>query len=58
MHYGSEKKLTGKKLNVDRQFFKDVVCVTLLQEGVGQCHFLGEIATHFLQFHLLTPPIK
>ena len=31
----SGKKLTGKKLNVDRQLFKDVLCVTLLQEGGG-----------------------
>ena len=54
----SRKKLTGKKLNVDRQFFKDVLCVTLLQEGVGQYQFLGKIATHFPHFHLLTPPLK
>ena len=30
MHNRSRKKLTGKKLNVDTQFFKDVLCVTLL----------------------------
>ena len=41
MHNRSRKKLTGKKLNVDRQFFKDVLCVTLLQEGVWQYQFLG-----------------
>ena len=28
-------KLIGKKINVDRQFFKDVLCVTLMQEGGG-----------------------
>ena len=22
-----EKKLTGKSLNIDRQFFKDVICI-------------------------------
>ena len=35
MHNKSGKKLIGKNLNVNRQFFKDVLCVTLLQEGVG-----------------------
>ena len=58
MHKRCGKKLTGKKLNVDRQFFRDVLCVTLLQEGVGQYQFLGKIATHFPHFHLLTPPLK
>ena len=58
MHNRSGKKLTGKKLNVDRQFFKDVLCVTLLQEGVGQYQFLGKIAIHFPHFHLSTPPLK
>ena len=50
--------LFSKTLKVDRQFFKDVPCVTLLQEGVGQYQFLGKIATHFPHFHLLTPPLK
>ena len=36
MHNRCWKKLTGKKLNVDRQFFKDLLCVTLLQEKLGQ----------------------
>ena len=58
MHNGSENKLTGKKLNVGRQFFKDVPYVTLLQEGVGQCQILGKISTHFPHFHLSTPPLK
>ena len=35
LHNRSGKKLIGKNLNVNRQFFKDVLCVTLLQEGVG-----------------------
>ena len=35
MHNKRGKKLVGKNLNVNRQFFKDVLCVTLLQEGVG-----------------------
>ena len=35
MHNRSEKELTGKKLNVGRQFFKNVLCITLFQEGVG-----------------------
>ena len=47
------EKLIGKKLNVNRQFFKDVLCVTLLQEGVEQYQFLGKISTHFHNFHLL-----
>ena len=51
MHNRSGKKLTGKKLNVDRPFFKDVRWVTLLQKGVGQYQFLGKIATHFPHFH-------
>ena len=58
IHNRSGKKLTEKKLNVDRQFFKDVQCATLLQEGVGQCQFLGKIATHFPQLHLFTTPLK
>ena len=41
IHHRSRKKLIGKKLNVDRQFFKDVLYVILLQEGVGQYQFLG-----------------
>ena len=66
MHNKSGKKLIGKNLNVNRQFFKDVLCVTLLQEGLGQYQFLGKIATispvsiyqhllsneHFYIFHL------
>ena len=35
MHNRSEKELTGNKLNVGRQFFKDVLWITLFQEGVG-----------------------
>ena len=58
IHNRSGKKLTEKKLNVDRQFFKDVHCATWLQEGLGQCQFLGKIATHFPQLHLLTTPLK
>ena len=58
MHNRSRKKLTGKKLNVDRQFFKDVLCVTLLQEGLRQYWFLGKIATHFPHFYLSRPPLK
>ena len=33
MHKRSVKKLTGKKLYVDRWFFKDVLWVTVLQGG-------------------------
>ena len=65
LHNRSGKKLIGN-LNVNRQFFKDVLCVTLLQEGLGQYQFLGKIATispvsiyqhllsneHFYIFHL------
>ena len=60
MHNRSWIKLTEKKLNVDRQFFEDVLCVTLLQVCpiVGQYQFLGKIATHVPHFHLLTPPLK
>ena len=58
IHHRSRKKLTGKKLNADRQFFKDALCVILLQEGVGQYQFLGNIATHFPHFYLSTPPLK
>ena len=58
IHKRRGKKLSGKKLNVDGQFFKDVLCVTLLQEGVGQYQFLGKIASHFPHFHLATPPLK
>ena len=32
MHKGREEKLTRKKLNVDRQFFKNVLC-NLITEG-------------------------
>ena len=65
LHNRSGKKLIGN-LNVNRQFFRDVLCVTLLQEGLGQYQFLGKIATispvsiyqhllsneHFYIFHL------
>ena len=54
----SRKKLTGKKLNVHRQFFKDVLCANLLQDGVGQYQFSGKIVTHFPHFHLLTHLLK
>ena len=50
MHNRSWKKLAGKKLNVDRQFFKDILWVTILQERMGQYQFLGKIATHFAHF--------
>ena len=36
MYNRSGKKLTRKNLNVDRLFFKDVLCVTLLQKGEGE----------------------
>ena len=53
MYNRSGKKLTGKKLNVDRQLFKDVLCVTLLQVGGGggPYQILGNIAAHFPDFH-------
>ena len=51
MHNRCGKKPTGKRLNVDRQFFKDILCVTVLQEGLGQYQFLGKIATDFLHLH-------
>ena len=66
MYTRSGEKITRKKENVDRLLFKDTLCVTLLQktgggggggEG-GQCQFLGKIASHFLGFHLLIPPLK
>ena len=58
------KKLPGLNLNVDRQFFKDVICIfyvtlfNLTTEGWGQYQFLGKIATHLPYFHLLTPLSK
>ena len=58
IHSRSSKELTEKILNVDRQFFKDVLCVTLLQEGLRQYWFLGKIATHFPHFYLSRPPLK
>ena len=58
IHNRRGKKLTWKKINVDRQFFKDVLCVTLFQEGMGQCQFLRKIATHFPQFYLLALPLN
>ena len=57
-HYRCRKKLTVKKLNVNRHFFKDVLCLTLLQEGVGQYQFLAKIATYFPNFHEVTPSLK
>ena len=51
MHNRCGKKLTGEKLNVDRQFFKGVLCVTWLQGRLGQYQFLGKIVTHFPHFH-------
>ena len=58
-----EKELTGKKLNVDRESFKDVIRIfrccsvlylTQLQEGrVAILQFLAKIATHLPYFHLL-----
>ena len=58
MHNRSMKKLTRKKLNIYRYFFKDELCEILSQEGVGQCQFLGKIAAYFSHFHLLIPPLK
>ena len=51
MHKRCGKKLTRKNINVNRQFFKYVLCVTLLQEETRQYQFFGEIATHFPHFH-------
>ena len=51
MHKRCWKKLTRKNTNVNRQFFKYVLCVTLLQEETRQYQFFGEIATHFPHFH-------
>ena len=53
IHNKSGEKLTGRKLNVHRQFLSDVLSVTLLLKGVGQYKFLGKIATHFPHFHFL-----
>ena len=58
MHNRSGKKLIEKKLNVDRQLFKDVLCVTLLQEGGGAGPILRKNCHHFPYFHLSTPPLK
>ena len=55
MHYRSGGKLTREKSNVDRQFFKDVFWVNLLQEWAGQYQFSAKTPTHFSHFHLLTP---
>ena len=30
MHKIREKKLTGKKINLDREIFKDVICILVL----------------------------
>ena len=38
MHRRRGEKLTGKKLNVDRQFFKDVTCVTLCNSVQPNCN--------------------
>ena len=43
MHNRYGKKLTEKNLNVNKQFFKDVLYVTLLQEEVGQYQFLEKL---------------
>ena len=51
IHSRSGKKLTGRKLNVDRQFFKHVLWVALLQEGLGKYQFLGNIPIHFPHLH-------
>ena len=50
IHNRSRKKLTGKKLNVDRHFFKDVICVTLLQEGGGAVPILRKNCHPFPPF--------
>ena len=57
----SRKKLTGKKLNVDRQFFKDVLCVISLQEGVGSGNSwekLTLISSISIYSHLLSSQMK
>ena len=54
-------KRRGKKPNVDRQFFKQVICIFFyltkcnLIAGSRQYQFLGKILTHFTHFHLSTP---
>ena len=65
IHKRTGKKLTGKKINLDRQFFKYVICILIyftlcnLIAEAEQYQFLGKIATHFTHFHLLTPlPLK
>ena len=50
MHNRCGKNLAGKKLSVDRHF-KNILWVTLLQEGVEQYQFLGKTATHLPYFH-------
>ena len=47
MHNRSWKKLAGKKFNVDRQFLKDVLWVTLLQEGWGSTNFQEKLPPTF-----------
>ena len=58
MHNRSWKKLAGKKLNVDRQFFKDVLWVTLLQEGMVQYQFLGKNCHPFSPFPLINTSLS
>ena len=55
MHKRREKKLTGKNLNVDRQFlFFDGNLCNLIAGGWRQYQFLRKIATQSPYFHLLT----
>ena len=50
MYNRSGKKLTRKNLNVDRLFFKNVLCVTLLQEGEGGSTNFRKNCLSFLRF--------
>ena len=60
------KKLTGKKINVDRQFFKlsyqhflMLLCDVTNLIVEGQYQFLGKSATYFPDFNLVTSsPLK
>ena len=47
------KKLTGKNLNVDRQFFKDVFCI-----GVGVVPILRTNCNPFPLFPFINPSLK
>ena len=69
IHKRRGKRLTSEKLNVNRQFFKYVICIfffffldiTLCNPIVGarQYQFLEKTVTYFTYFHLLKPfPIK